>query len=120
MGDEIYYRGGVGDEITIDPASLNLDALPYSLLYAGWSVIIKYPQEESGEIGISLYDVGGSGGRTCAEVAHSLNLVDTESGEMLPGYEVSGEAGSLQVRYKGVADIRFAEFVKALFGLSPS
>lgn len=119
MGEEvIYYRGGAGKEFANDPATLNLDELPTVLAMAGWAVHINFAEVEGGPIGLSLTDMGGSKGMSDTEIALSLKMVDRESGELLAGYSVSDESGRIQVKYSGVADLRFAEFVKALSELS--
>lgn len=119
MSEEIYYRGGTGDKIIIDPASLNLGELSIQLAMAGRTAMFGYPEVEGGDVSLRLSDMGGANGRSGAEVALSLNIIDVETGELLPGYRVSEETGRVEVSYKGVADVRFAEFVKALHGLSP-
>ena len=119
MNEEIFYRGGTGEEIILDPASLNLDELPLALAMAGWTVVIGYPEMEGSDVSVSLMDMGGSNGMSGTEMALSLNIIDDETGELLPGYSVDDGSGRLEVRYKGVADLRFAEFVKSVHKLSP-
>lgn len=119
MNEEIYYRGGTGDEVIIDPASLNLDELPLILATAGWTVAVGYPEVKGGDVSVNLSDLHGINSMSGAEIALRLKMIDTETGELLPGYSVSEDTGHLELSYKGVADIRFAEFVKALHGLSP-
>jgi hypothetical protein len=119
MSEEIFHMGETGVEIIIDPASLNLKALPVILAAAGWAAGIEYPEEAGGDVGISLMDMGGAGGKTAAEIAHSLGIIDNETGEVLPGYTVSEESEVVQVQYRGVANAQLSEFVKAVHELSP-
>lgn len=118
-GEAIYHRNDPGEEIRIDPRTLNLDELPLVLTMAGWFVAVSFAETDDGPIGIRLSDMGGSAGMTGIEIATALKMIDSDTGSLLPGYSVSEETGVIELGYQGVPDLRFAEFAKALFGLSP-
>ncbi len=115
--DSLYYRGGTGNEVLIDPATLNLDELPLVLAMAGWTTITGFPDGDT--VNLSLTDCGGSGGKSGMEIAMELQIIDSETGALLPGFAINEASGNVCISYNGVPNMRFAEFVKALHGLSP-
>jgi hypothetical protein len=115
--DSLYYRGGTGNEVRIDPGTLNLDELPLVLAMAGWTTSFGFLEDDT--VSLSLMDAGGSSGKSGIEVAMKLNIINSETGALLPGFSLTEESGRIQIGYNGVPNVRFAEFVKALHGLSP-
>ncbi len=115
--DSLYYRGGTGNEVRIDPATLNLDELPLVLAMAGWNNGFGFL--EDGTVSLTLTDQGGSNGKSGMEVAMELQIIDGKTGALLPGFSLTEESGTVCISYNGVPNMRFAEFVKALHGLSP-
>lgn len=116
--DAVFYRDGAGESVLVDPATLNLDELPLVLAMAGWVVCVNFTDNQGKTVGLSLNDFGGAGGRTGMELALELNMIDLETGELLPGFTVSDDSG-LGISYSGPTNMRFAEFVKSLYTLSP-
>jgi hypothetical protein len=63
-------------------------------------------------------DMGGSGRRSVDDLTQELGLRDS-NGEIIKGYSITDAEDGLELRYTGVANLRFADVAHRLYSLSP-
>lgn len=116
MSDEgIYDFHDPGDELLIDPSSLNLYELTMTLAMTGWMTLAG--QNDDGTISFHMRNMGALGPVSSDVLVAELGLLD-EDGSLIKGYAVTGEGDEIEISYEGVANLKFADFAHRVFDLS--